>query len=102
VLVGDVHAGGNLRVHFPQARIVYTGAPKAIWPPPRGDGACLVAWPSDNPHAQGELAAYLREELAATPAAPVAVATVAAPMPRSERRYHLSYQLYPNGLGECR
>lgn len=102
VLVGDFHAGGNLRVHFPEARVVYTGAPKTIWPPPKGDGSCLVAWPSDNPRAQGPLAAYLRQELGGAPETPAAVGTVAAAMPRSERRYSLSYQIYPDGMGECR
>jgi hypothetical protein len=102
VLVADFHVGGNLRVQFPEARIVYTGAPKAIWPPPKGNGACLLAWPSDMRGAQAELAAYLRSELGGGPDPVPAAGTVTAPMPRSARRYSLSYQFYPAGMGECR
>jgi hypothetical protein len=102
VLVADFHVGGNLRVQFPEARIVYTGAPKAIWPPPKGDGACLLAWPTDMRGAPEDMAAYLRSELGGAPDPTAAIATVTAPMPRSARRYSLSYQLYTAGVGECR
>jgi len=102
VLVGDFHVGGNLRVQFPEARIVYTGAPKAIWPPPKRDGACLLAWPSEMRGAPEDMAGYLRSELGGAPDPAAAVGTVTAPMPRSARRYSLSYQLYTVGVGECR
>jgi hypothetical protein len=102
VLVDDFHIGGNLRVQFPEARVVYTDAPKAVWPPPRGADSCLVVWPSDNPGARAELTAYLRTELGAPSDAAAIAGTVTTAMPRSERRYRIGYQLYPAGAGECR
>jgi len=48
------------------------------------------------------MAAYLRSELGGAPDPAAAVGTVTAPLPRSARRYNLSYQLYAAGVGECR
>ncbi|NJO23436.1 MAG: hypothetical protein HC868_11480 [Sphingomonadales bacterium] len=41
IVVSDFHIGGNLRVQFPDARIMQIGYPSGVWPKPSGEGS---AW----------------------------------------------------------
>ena len=51
ILTPDFLVGGNLRLYFPQARILCMAYP-AYEPPPKGaDGPSVVVWDADRPAA---------------------------------------------------
>lgn len=101
----EFHIGGNLRVAFPDSRIIDPAYPPALWPAPRDHGQCLVVWDATRANAGPPRAslAYLREHLEVPEDAPRESARVEASMFGSAtRRYALGYILLPEGPGQCR
>jgi 4-amino-4-deoxy-L-arabinose transferase-like glycosyltransferase len=98
----EFHIGGNLRVAFPDSRVVDPAYPPAIWPAP-GEGQCLVVWRPQRDDDRARIEAFLAAELAVPPGAPFAHGQVDAPMPGSATRRHaLAFALLPGGAGSCR
>ncbi len=96
---------GNLRPHFPAARIVTTKYPYYVPPPPpREGGQCLLLWDAEvDPDVPLALVQLVEAAFGATPLDTGTFGTVAAPIPFSDdREMRLAYALYPQGLGDCR
>jgi 4-amino-4-deoxy-L-arabinose transferase-like glycosyltransferase len=105
VVADDLHVAGNFRVLFPDSRVIDPAFPAGIWPPPTGDGQCLLLWPEDDRNAGSRPASVraLETGLGLPAAAPRPVGRVEAAMPGSaSRRYALGYELLDPGVGECR
>ena len=99
---GD-HAGGNLRVQFPRARVMETGYPPRVWPKVSGSGQCLAVWTAEGNAGRDGAAAYLTGELGVDPTAPHRDGVIAVPMQGSRtRNYRLYYRLYDGPQSECR
>jgi 4-amino-4-deoxy-L-arabinose transferase-like glycosyltransferase len=105
IVVRDVHLGGNLRVQFPQARVMATGYPPRVWPRPAGAGPCLLVWsPYSGPveETRAQIQRYVVGELAVPADAKAREGTIDAPYARSRRSYRIHYALYDTPQGECR
>ena len=106
ILADDFHVGGNLRVAFPDSRVILPTYPLAVWPEDGGGRQCLVVWRVGDPSADALPAAagnFLAERLSADPDAPHSAGHVAANMLGSETRVMtLRYRLYDDGPGDCR
>jgi len=103
IVVHGVHVAGNLRVQFPQARVMEIGYPPRVWPRPTGTGQCLAVWTGEGSGARDLVDAYLRRELGVNGAAPRHESVVSAFMQGSRTRsYRLFYRLYEGAQGECR
>ena len=102
IVVSDFHVGGNLRVAFPQARVVEIGYPPRVWPKPQGHGQCLLVWAAGKGQ-ESPLDAYLGKDLGVGAAARRREGVVSAPWPGSRAHtYRLNYRLYEGSQGECR
>jgi hypothetical protein len=106
IVVSDFHLGGNLRVEFPQARLLDIGYPPRVWPAVVGQGQCLVLWPA-KANAEPAFDAYLSRELGVPADAPrrdgeVNVALNGRLHGAKTRAYRLIYRLYEPGQGDCR
>jgi 4-amino-4-deoxy-L-arabinose transferase-like glycosyltransferase len=106
IVLRDMHLGGNLRVQFPEARVVDTGYPARSWPRPAGTGQCLAVWTEYGGNAEDrrrQLYAYLGKELGVAPDARRREGEVSAVYHGSKTRaYRLFYGLYDGPQGECR
>jgi hypothetical protein len=107
ILVDGFHIGGNMRVTFPDARIVDAGSPARIWPAPEGSGQCLLLWQERDPErteaSRAWLSGYLADELHASPDAPTREGVVSELMFGSKTRlYRLRYALIDGPAGDCR
>jgi 4-amino-4-deoxy-L-arabinose transferase-like glycosyltransferase len=104
IVAEGFHIGGNMRVAFPDARIIDSDYPPATWPSARGNGGCLLVW-QDRDDREGEFAprlhAYVVDKLGGARDAVPRAGNVAAPMYHSTRQYRLAYLLYPP-TGDCR
>ena len=47
IVTDDLHLGGNLRIRFPQARVVEVTAPPGVFGPPTDGGQCMLVWNTD-------------------------------------------------------
>jgi hypothetical protein len=105
ILTDSLTDGGNLRVHFPEARIVMPPYPLETWPPPKDDGPCLILWhakgsPASLPASQSD---YLADPLHGDPAAPHRGGSISARVATDEvSGYRLAFRLYDAGTGDCR
>jgi 4-amino-4-deoxy-L-arabinose transferase-like glycosyltransferase len=97
VLVSGEMAG-NLRVVFPDARIIDPAYAESSWPAPQGDGLCLLAWraSSDAEAVPASYAAYLTQAMGGAPDAPHSDGSA------SSNDLDLRYRLYPEPNGACR
>lgn len=109
IVADGFHIGGNMRVAFPQARIIDAAFPPSVWPRPRGDGQCLLLWQERDDPGKGDaarryLSAYLVGRLGGREDATEARDGLAsALMFGSEtREYRLGYRLYETAVGDCR
>jgi hypothetical protein len=107
IVAGGYHIGGNMRVVFPEARIVDASAPAHIWPPPRDDGPCLLLWQERDPEkTAGDRAwveSYLAGELHGPRDARRREGVVSELMFGSDKRqYRLAFALYDGAAGDCR
>jgi 4-amino-4-deoxy-L-arabinose transferase-like glycosyltransferase len=105
IVVPDSHLGGNLRVQFPEARVMSAGYPARVWPQPAGSGQCLAIWDAHPRHerkARIRVRSYLADELGVRADTKAREGTVTAPYARSRRTYRIRYALYDTPQGECR
>jgi len=106
ILADGFHVGGNLRVAFPESRVIVPAYPLAVWPDPAGGRQCLVVWRVDDDATDAlpmAAANYLRDRLSADPQSPHLAGHVAANMLGSETRVMtLRYRLYEDAPGDCR
>jgi hypothetical protein len=105
IVVRDLHLGGNLRVQFPEARVMATGHPVGVWPKPAGAGQCLAIWSEYTGPVESTRAnvyGYLGSELGVLADAKPREGVVTVRYPRSQRAYRLFYGLYDAPLGDCR
>ncbi len=107
IVVDGFHIGGNMRVEFPNARIMDAAYPPRIWPAPRDNGPCLLLWEERDPErttaTEAWLHAYLANELHASPDAPHRKGAASEFMFGSaKRQYRLLYALYDAPDGDCR
>jgi 4-amino-4-deoxy-L-arabinose transferase-like glycosyltransferase len=97
---------GNLRVPFPEARIIDPLYPRTRWSAPSGEGQCLLVWEiydGDTPGAPAAHAFFLTEVLHGRLEAPYEEGTVSAPMLfPAEGEFSLGYRLYGEPTGDCR
>lgn len=106
IVVPDFHVGGNMRVQFPQARLVEISYPPRVWPPPSGHGQCLVLWPAKG-NVEVALDAYLSRDLGVPADARRREGELIIPLPillpgAKPRAYRLFYRLYEESQGDCR
>jgi 4-amino-4-deoxy-L-arabinose transferase-like glycosyltransferase len=100
IAAGDGPLAGNLRLRFPDSRVVRLTNPDYV-PPRTGEGQCLVVWeePLGNPFA---LLAWMRASLQADVAGePVRSVSVRYHHAR-ELPLRVGYVLLPAGRGSCR
>ena len=106
ILADGFHVGGNLRVAFPDSRVIVPAYPLAVWSGPAGGRQCLVVWRVDDAAADAlpmAAADYLRGRLSVDPQSPHRAGLVAANMLGSETRVMtLRYRLYEDAPGDCR
>ncbi|HET6522488.1 MAG TPA: hypothetical protein VFG47_22085, partial [Geminicoccaceae bacterium] len=109
IVADGFHVGGNLRVAFPDSRVIDPAYPPEVWPEASGagdGGQCLAAWWADDGHAdalKARIDAYLTGVLGVAPDALHVTGRAEAPMRGSTTRsYTLAYELFPRGAGECR
>ena len=65
-MADDLQVGGNLRVAFPDSRVIDPAFPLSSWPPPTDHGGCLAVWRADDADSatrERRMMAYLREVL---------------------------------------
>lgn len=98
IAVTDMHLGGNLAHHLPEARLVALGFPERAWPEP-GLGQCVVAWPEG---ARGERVLARAERALGVSLDDVQTQRVEAPiLGASDRVQAMAFRLAP-GAGRCR
>jgi len=106
IVAAGQQIGGNLRVAFPDSRVIDPAFPLSSWPPPTDHGQCLAVWlagDADGVAGERRAMAYLRKVLEVPGGAAPTTATVAAPMIRSATQsYVLGYALWQEGAGDCR
>jgi hypothetical protein len=106
ILASDFHIGGNLRLQFPNARVLQIGYPSTVWPRPSSMGQCLVVWtisPGTIDRVQDRMNSYLVSELRVGTIGRRSQGEIAAPMLGSKTRiYRLQYALFDTSQGECR
>jgi 4-amino-4-deoxy-L-arabinose transferase-like glycosyltransferase len=104
IVAENTFLGGNLRLTFPQTRVITPEVTIGLRVDPREGGQCLVVW--DGAGGQGvpePLQRVLARTLGADIPAGRAPGYVEAPLKRSsERRFRLGVMLFPAGFGDCR
>jgi 4-amino-4-deoxy-L-arabinose transferase-like glycosyltransferase len=106
IVVTGFHAGGNLRVQFPDARLMEIGYPAGVWPKASGNRQCLAVWVEDegpSERVRARIDAYLAQELGVARDVARREGMIATPLQGSATRpYRLFYGLYDGPQGECR
>ncbi len=111
IVADGMHMGGNLKVAFPESRVIDPAFPLVLWPSPddRPDGQkgmCLLAWRADHPATTSRHRAVLRfadDQLSVPPNAVRERARTEATLYRSSsRRYALGFELIRENTGGCR
>ena len=111
IVVDGMHMGGNLKMAFPESRVIDPAFPLALWPsqddhPDGLKGMCLLAWRADDAHAPSRRHAIRRfaeGELGVSPDAVRESGSTEAPLYRSSNRsYELAFELIKENTGGCR
>jgi 4-amino-4-deoxy-L-arabinose transferase-like glycosyltransferase len=105
IVTDDLHLGGNMRVRFPESRVVDMTAPPGVFGPPKGDGQCLLVWNSqpERTTPPARLAEGAAAALGVDLGKPSSVGTVMALYPGAiHKRLSLGYVLFARPNGECR
>lgn len=95
---------GNLRVAFPDSRVLsanyHNRTPARLTPP----GQCLLVWDAERGEAlPADLGQFLASRFGEVPEPRPPAVELSVPMDRQGRRqFRLRYLLYPQGLGGCR
>ncbi|MGI9491231.1 MAG: ArnT family glycosyltransferase [Geminicoccaceae bacterium] len=111
IVADGMHIGGNLRVAFPESRIIDPAFPLVLWP--SGDdlddgaeGMCLLVWRDDRPDATARREAMLRfasDQLNVPASFDRESGRAEAMLLRSsKRRYGLGFELIRENRGGCR
>ncbi len=108
IVAGDIHIAGNLRVQFPDARIVTPRYWEVRPPAPARPGACLIVWNEDSTAQQRErldaLLNSLNVPVSELSSSHQRVLKIPLP-PRIEapqRQVVVRTRLLPQGQGDCR
>jgi hypothetical protein len=111
IVADGMHVGGNLKMAFPESRVIDPAFPLALWPSPdelddAGLGMCLLVWRDDQPDAgagKSRVTDFARCQLVVPASSARASGHVVARLYRSSnRRYALGYQLIQENSGGCR
>ncbi|MEO3435371.1 glycosyltransferase family 39 protein [Inquilinus sp. CAU 1745] len=103
VVMKNFHIGGNLRLLWPETRLVDVRYPYFLWGEATGEGQCLVVWQDETEEIPPMIAAYLEREMGVTELPEVREGTVTAGLLGApERTYVMSYVLIEGGAGDCR
>jgi hypothetical protein len=105
IVVRDVHLGGNLRVQFPDARVMAAGYPARVWPKPAGMAQCLAIWSEYTgplEETRANVYSYLARELGVAADAGRREGMLTVPYAGSRRTYRVFYGLYEAPQGDCR
>jgi hypothetical protein len=106
IVAGFGTLAGNLRVRFPDSRVLHVEYPDFRPPPGRGDGQCLLAWPRRWTEPEQAVPADVRALAAAVGVALTGAEPVAAVEalfrfdPHHVRR--VNFILLAGGAGDCR
>ena len=104
IVADDKGLGGNLRLHFPESRVLTPLLPAVAPPAADGAGQCLVAWRPRPALAPAPLfLAFVAERLGRAPAEPVTPRVAAAPVPGVPgSSYRVAWVALPAGPPPCR
>lgn len=106
IVADGMHVAGNLRLQFPDSRVLDPAFPPAVFPPDGGQGQCLVVWQAGDERApvrRERVERYLREQLDGSSAGDPQRGQVSFLMAGStSRMYTLGYALHASGSGDCR
>jgi hypothetical protein len=103
IIAADVPLGGNLRLHFPDSRVLTPEIEALVVPTPPGALQCLVAWrPRREPGVLASLLAFAGERLGRPlPGADSSFAIEAPLSPPAGRAYALRLLAVPPGPPPC-
>ena len=105
IIADRFHIGGNMRVAFPDSRVIDPHYPMDVWPGETGQGQCLWVWETartgEEPPAHFQT--YVEEDLDAEWRLPDQRGTATALLHGSdERTFELTWWLFEQPLGNCR
>ena len=103
IIADRFHIGGNLRVAFPDSRIIDPHYPLDVWPRQGRDGQCLWVWETArSAKPPGHFWSFVDGELAAELLEPDHQGVATALLHGSGRRtYSLSWWLFEQHQGDC-
>jgi hypothetical protein len=102
VVAGDTFLGGNLRLHFPDSRILTPALAGIAVPAPPGPGQCLVAWrPRRESGPAGPLLEFAGEELGRPPLADTSIGVEVSLRAPGSGSYRLRLLPVPPGAPPC-
>jgi len=102
IVVGVGTLAGNLRLHFPDSRVVFLENPTYV-PPTPGGGQCLVAWEGrEAATVPPDLAAWLATAFRIAAPEGLPVQTAQARYRYDDDRLRVHFILWPDGAGTCR
>ena len=107
-MVTDAETGGNMRIQFPDARVLDPFYPRTSLPSVSGMGQCLIVyWDDGDPRTReaslGRYESYLENTLQGRAEAAYLDGVVSAPMlAPAEGILRLGYRLYDAPNGDCR
>ena len=105
IAAGEGPVAGNLRLAFPDARVVRQPNPDYLPPRRAADGQCLIVWETERvaDEVPAEMRAWLAAALDVRLPAALAVRTAEARFHFARRQtLQIHYVLLPDGAGECR
>lgn len=105
IIADRFHIGGNMRLSFPDSRVIDPHYPLAVWPDDQGEGQCLWVWETARSKEQPpeHFQPFVTSQLAAAWRPPDRQGVATALLHGSEQRtYSLSWWLFEQPLGYCR
>lgn len=111
IVADGMHMGGNLKMAFPDSRLIDPAFPLVLWPPAieqsEGDGGmCLLVWRADQPDTEARRRALYRfaqDELGMPKTAVGERGHAAAALYNSTtKRYGIEFELILENAGGCR
>ncbi|MGI9452751.1 MAG: hypothetical protein ACR2QH_19240, partial [Geminicoccaceae bacterium] len=111
IIADGMHIGGNLKMAFPESRVIDAAFPLALWPSrddvdDDGKGMCLMVWRDDQADATARRAAVLRfasDQLNVPASLNRDSGRIEAMLLNSStRRYALGFELIRENAGGCR
>ena len=110
IVVDGMHMGGNLKMAFPDSRVIDPDFPLSLWPPAEPsqgqDGMCLLVWRADQADTEATRAMIYRfaqEELGVPKNAFGNLGHASAALYGSTKKdYALEFELIRENTGGCR